>query len=122
MAWFYEQRSGKIWRNNDVMALAVAYSGAPGAVNDPSKQHLKAVGPIPRGVYKILPAVNHPRLGPVALQLEPDEWNEMFNRDDFWMHGDNKLRNRSASKGCIIADRAPRETVNNSTDKTLVVV
>lgn len=121
MPWFYEQRSGRIWRNNDP-DLTTGYSGAPGAINDPTQQHKIGIGPIPRGVYKILPAVNHQRLGPISMFLDPDKGNEMFGRGQFYWHGDNSKQNQSASEGCIISDRPSRMEVNQSTDKTLVVI
>lgn len=121
MPWFYEQRSGRIWRNNEPV-LATGYSGAPGAINDPTQQHKIGIGPIPRGVYRILNAISHEKLGPVCMRLVPDAGNEMFGRDPFLIHGDNPRRNQSASEGCIILDRPSREAINKSTDKTLVVV
>lgn len=120
MAWFYEQRTGRIWRNNEPV-LATGYAGAPGAVNDPAKQRIKNTGPLPRGVYTILPAITHPRLGPIAMKLEPFAGNEMFDRDDFWIHGDNSAMNRTGSMGCPVLGRQARATINRSTDKTLVV-
>lgn len=121
MAWFYEQRSGRIWRNNDPV-LTTGYSGSPGFINNPAHQDKIGDGPIPRGVYRIMTAVNHEKLGPVTMRLVPDPGNEMFGRSGFAWHGDNAKRNQSASDGCIVSDRPSRETVNKSTDKLLVVI
>ena len=108
MPWFYSQRSGRIWRNNDE-PISAGYSGAPGAINDPTQQDKRNVGPIPRGVYRILQAETHQRLGPLTMRLIADPGNEMFGRDLFAIHGDNARRNQSASEGCIILGPAARE-------------
>lgn len=119
--WTYQQSTGAIWQNN-AAPLGHGYAGAPGAVNDASKQHLRNVGPLPRGLYRMLPAVTHPRLGAVAIELQPDLHNEMFKRSDFWIHGDNRLNNRTGSLGCPVMVRAVRAALDKSQDRWLVVV
>ena len=119
--WTYQQSTGGIWQNNGPV-VALGYAGAPGAVNDPGTQHIRNVGPLPRGLYRMLSAVTHPRLGPVAIRLEPDRHNEMFDREDFWIHGDNRRNNRSGSKGCPVMLRPVRLSLDASVDRWLVVV
>lgn len=91
-------RSGDRFR-----AFALCYAGAPGFVNDPSAEHLRSKGPLPRGFYRIVEA-DHPRFASPALKLYPLPETEMYGRSGFWIHGDNHLGNRSASSGCIICN------------------
>lgn len=120
--WTYQQSTGAIWRNNDA-PLAHGYAGADKGINDPAQHHVRNVGPLPRGLYRMMhPAVKHPRLGQVAIQLEPDPYNEMFGRSGLWIHGDNARNNRSASQGCPIFARTVRDALNASHDRWLVVV
>lgn len=78
--------------------------------NNPEMEKVKEIGPLPKGSYLIMPPVDHPRLGPFALRLIPDETNHMYGRSDFWVHGPSKNPSRygNESKGCIIMDRVKR--------------
>lgn len=87
------------------------YAGKGMWINDPDSTDEKARGPLPAGQYRLHPPVQHPRLGPLAFRLEPLPGNEMFGRSGFFIHGDNARGNRSASSGCIVANRAAREVV-----------
>jgi hypothetical protein len=71
-------------------------------------QDVHAVGPLPQGTYTISPPHADSQVGPVAMRLTPAPTNEMFNRGDFLIHGDNHLMNHSASDGCIIMPLATR--------------
>ena len=79
-------------------------------------------GPIPQGTYTIGGAHNSPNTGPDTMRLTPSPTNDMYGRSDFEMHGDNRQQNHTASDGCIIMPHDVRDQVNNSADKTLVVV
>lgn len=91
--------------------LGRGYSGAPAYQNNPEATSRKLLGPLPCGMYHVLPARNHPRLGPVAIPLDPFPSNEMFDRGDFWIHGDNRSGNRTASAGCPVFGLAVRKIV-----------
>jgi len=119
--WWYSQSTGKIWRNNEP-TLAEGYAGAGEGINNAMMQHVRNVGPLPRGLYRMAPAVTHPRLGPVAIALVHDGGNDMGDREDFWIHGDNRRMNRTGSRGCPIFDRSTREILQRSPDRWLVVV
>lgn len=95
-----------------------AYSGAQGYINNPLATALPSKGPIPFGLWRIGAPVEHKRLGPVALPLEPVTY--AGKRSAFLIHGDNSLMNRTASKGCIIAARAVREWVRDNFDHLIV--
>lgn len=91
--------------------IAVGYSGAKPHVNDPSADGIVRQGPIPDGVYIALRARDHQLLGPVAIPLDPSHSTAKRGRSGFYIHGDNKAANRSASTGCIVLPRHARERV-----------
>ena len=93
------------------LVVADGYSGHGAGVNCPEMQEVAMVGPLPRGVYTVMPPITHPRLGPVAMALVPDAANEMFGRSAFYIHGDNGRGDRSASEGCIVLPRAARNAI-----------
>jgi len=126
--WIYSQSTGKLSCENGVLfsppglPLFDCYSGHGDGLNNPTKQFVKSVGPIPKGLYLMGWAVTHPQLGPMSIQLTPHPNNVMGGREDFWIHGDNLDRNMSASKGCIVTGLGVRQTVNNSAFRVLKVV
>lgn len=91
--------------------LGRGYSGAPAHQNDPKATSVKLSGPLPCGMYHVLPARDHPRLGPIAIPLDPFPSTEVFGRSGFFIHGDNAKGDRSASSGCIILNRGARATI-----------
>lgn len=103
------------------------YSGHDAGLNNPAMQDVHNVGPIPRGTWRIGTAIDHPRLGPVAMRLQ---WIEGPNgeaqppngRDGFFIHGDNQAMNHTASDGCIVLARPVRETIVAGADRRLVVM
>ena len=101
--FYYHQKSGYLvfGSGDSARLVALCYAGAPGFVNDPSADHLRSKGPLPKGRYKIVEH-EHPRFARPALRLDPEPENEMHGRSGFWIHGDNKKRNRTASSGCIV--------------------
>lgn len=92
----------------DSVLVAKAYSGNGPGLNNSSMQNVKMHGPLPQGKYTIQLPSSHPKLGPIAMALEPDPDNEMFGRGDFFLHGDNAEMNHTASDGCIILPRDVR--------------
>lgn len=122
MTWFYVQSSGEL-RNPSGKSVAHGYSGNTAGLNNPSAQDRIGVGPVPVGEYTIGPPhmpIDH--LGPVALPLWPSPGNDMHGRSGFFMHGDNRALNHTASHGCIIMPPDIRRAVDASPDKRLHVV
>lgn len=119
MPWSFRQSNGEF---ADPMGTLVcmAYSGHGEGVNNPAMQDRPNVGPIPRGLWQIGAAFDHPTLGPVAMRLAMQK-GETFGRTAFLLHGDNARRDRSASEGCIILPRIVREAVARSGDRGLLV-
>lgn len=123
MHWIYQQSTGSLVLHTQSQIIdLVGYAGMGEGLNNPDMQHVKNVGPLPVGRYLINWATKHKKLGEVAMQLIPDPTNKMFNRGDFWMHGDNQHMNQSASNGCIVLSRTSRVVVAASMYRLLEVV
>lgn len=90
--------------------LATGYAGHGGGKNVAAMQHIPNVGPLPRGLYRIVgEPFTHEHCGPFCLRLEPDPANEMHGRAGFLIHGDNDTH--TASEGCIVMSRAIRQQI-----------
>ena len=125
---FYEQKTGRfvICDYDDggverVVYETVGYSGRGSHKNNPESQHVKRLGPIPRGVYRIRGPFDHPRLGRVCFDLHPLTDKTSAQRSGFMIHGDSKRKPGDASSGCIILHRAAREAIVNYGPKMLYV-
>lgn len=116
----YFQKSGNLI-GSDGKLMCVGYSGNGKGKNNPEMQHVKAVGPIPKGFYTIGHAYDSKNTGPLTIMLSPHPDNEMFGRGDFRIHGDSIKAPGTASHGCIIAPRTVREAIIKGTDKKLIV-
>lgn len=101
--------------------VARGYSGYGRDKNDPDAESRVGRGPIPRGVWKIHDPVHHRRLGPCAIYLEPIG-HDAHHRTEFFIHGDNRKGDGSASTGCIILPPNARKMIAASGIDTLEVV
>lgn len=117
---YYDQKTGVLRHEGRV--IAHGYAGRPPYVNSTEAEMLSSRGPLPRGKYGITAPYGHVRLGPVAMFLKPDEQNRMFGRSGFFIHGDNRHVNRTASSGCIVLDRHSRDLIASLLPATLYVV
>lgn len=88
--------------------------------NDPSKQGVRGVGPIPVGHYTIGPP--EPGHGGYTLRLHPKPGTDTLGRSGFLIHGDSIKNPGTASLGCIIIPRGARMKVWTSGDHDLEVV
>ena len=121
LAWTYSQKTGEL--HQDGKHISTGYSGASDGKNNPAKQNVHNVGPIPAGDWTITgPPISTTDHGPYVLRLQPGQETETFGRSGFLMHGDSKEHPGTASQGCIIMPRAVREQVWNSGDRDLEVV
>jgi hypothetical protein len=125
VSWIWKQRQGELWHNDE--KVATGYSGgdegkSPEGKNNPSMQDVPRVGPLPQGKYKFGTPVPQSHLGPFAIPLIPSPDNQMFERDDFYCHGDTIDNPGSASEGCIILARTIRNMIAASPDKDLEVI
>lgn len=106
-----------------IAVLAVGYSGAGEHTNQPQSQHLVGKGPIPRGVWFISEVQTRSDTGPVSVKLLPEDGRKVpGGRSGFFIHGDNKYQNQSASRGCPIFPRYIREFLGNYRGRQLVVI
>ena len=121
LAWTYTQSTGELQQNSK--QRATGYSGAGEGKNNPAMEHVRDVGPIPRGAWTITgPPSDSRSHGPYVLRLEPAAETATHGRDGFLIHGDSKAHPGSASQGCIILPRAVREEIWHSGDRDLEVV
>lgn len=110
--WVYEQATGELFHYDTGESVGKGYSGRPSALNDTKQEHLKGIGPIPRGLY----AIGHPRgsekTGRFVMDLTP-LGHFALGRSGLQIHGDNKEGNNSASSGCIVMHPAIRSAIAN---------
>lgn len=109
--YVYFQKSGRLTLNGKEVGRG--YSGNGDGLNNPSKEKVKDVGPIPAGLWTIGPAFKHDSKGPTVMRLTPDG-HRAHGRDGFLIHGDNKKMDNSASEGCIILPLDVRKKIAES--------
>jgi type VI secretion system (T6SS) effector TldE1-like protein len=131
VTWIYRQSTGDLAHvTADTAGRIDTFGGLPGAgysghgegLNNPAMQHVRSVGPIPRGRWTIGAPYDSDTVGAFALPLLPDPDTETFGRSAFVIHGDNYHQDRSASRGCIVLPRKVREAIHESDDSELEVV
>ena len=121
MSWIYQQSTGNLLDYNG-QTVGIGYAGNGKGKNNPLMQNVKNMGPLPQGNYLIGEPYDSEHTGPFTLPLEPDKNNNMFGRDEFFMHGDSITEPVTASNGCIIMSRYVRNKINSSNDKILIVI
>lgn len=116
----YHQINGHIELKGNL--LGTCYSGHGVGLNNPAKENMENIGPIPRGRWKIIRwDKHHGDKGPCVAVLEP-VGHDAHLRSAFLIHGDNEDLNHTASHGCIIAARAIRDQLCASGDMDLEVI
>lgn len=104
----YSQSTGKF-----TTADGTSYNGYSGngeGLNNPSKESVPFVGPIPKGEYTVASITTSK--GPTTLVLTPASSNKMYGRNGFLIHGDNSRNDNSASEGCIIVGPDARKKLS----------
>ncbi len=120
--WTYSQGTGAL-TDPDGRHVHTGYSGHGHGRNNCEMQHVRSVGPIPQGLWKVGEPVNRPQtIGPYAIPLTPLPNTETFGRSGFFIHGDNAKGDLSASHGCPIFPRRVRHIIVDSVVKLLKVV
>lgn len=119
--WIYSQIDGKLY-NSEGSLISVGYAGNGAGKNNPSMEGFRNTGPLPVGLYRMGKVINHSRLGPISIQLDPDSGTYMQGRSDFWIHGDSTAHPGNASQGCIILNRVARALLSKTADRWLMVV
>lgn len=119
--FIYYQTTHKLFHNNELISVD-GYSGHGEGRNTNTAQHIPFIGPLPVGLYIIGKAYDHPKLGPITMDLIPNEFNEMFGRTSFRIHPDSIEHPGEASEGCMCQNKNTRIKLRDSYDKQLVVV
>jgi hypothetical protein len=120
--WRYTIATGVI--ENGRGQSFTGYAGKGMWMNDPESIGERSLGPLPTGTYAIGRPRLHPRLGPLAMMLDPIPGTDMLGRSGFYIHGDNARMDHSASAGCIILNRMARSVIASGLDhrRFLVVI
>ena len=124
--WTYKQSTGDLFFNGKY--IATGYSGREWAKNNPDAEVAKAMGPIPRGKWRITEKYDSARVGPYALVLHAidatpeNDTHDLTGRGAFRIHGDSVRLPGTASHGCIILARLVRQQIWQSNDHILEVV
>lgn len=119
--FIYSQSQHKLYHNDTILS-SDGYSGHDLGMNNPSMQSVAMIGPLPVGLYDIGNSYNHPKLGPITMDLTPDPHNEMFGRSLFRIHPDSIEHPHEASEGCMCQNKDVRTYISNSSDKKLIVI
>lgn len=98
-------------------SIGLGYSGHGDAVNDPARVAEKNLGPIPPGRWRMGGPRDHAGLGHYVIPLTPADGTMTHDRDGFYIHGDTKYRDRSASHGCIVMELRAREELGEGIDR-----
>lgn len=120
MSWKYSQSQGRLWKPDGSVA-GIGYAGANEGKNNPSKQDIKNVGPLPRGSYSVV-AIGTTNKGAYSFKLIPDQTACMFGRSGFMIHGDSIKNPGTASEGCIVIGSQIRKLILDSQDRKLEVI
>jgi hypothetical protein len=134
--WTYEQATGKL-RNPNGDVIGRGYAGRDidaagnfvGGKNNPAKENIENVGPLPCGIYAAdRMELIHAVLGKFAIHLKPDQTTEArivaYGRQplSFFVHGDSLEHPGASSDGCIVQALSVRRQLWNCEDRTLQVV
>jgi len=116
--WTYSQSTGIL---SDGEPLGTGYSGNTTGLNNASMEQVHNIGPIPKGIWEIGMFFDDPHLGPCVAALRPTS-QDVYGRGGFFIHGDNKDMNHTASDGCIVLARFLRQAIRASGTKSIEVI
>lgn len=123
MPYTFNRVAGMFRAPDGRVLCSTAYSGHGAGINNPAKEAVHDVGPIPAGTWLIgPPQTPQTHLGPLALPLTPAPGTDAFGRTGFFIHGDNARMDHSASDGCVILPHDARAAVAAGEDHALTVV
>jgi hypothetical protein len=116
--WTYSQGTGILSHGEP---LGKGYSGHGQGLNNPKLEMVHNLGPIPKGVWEIGTFFDDKHLGVIIAALKPTD-QDVFGRSGFYIHGDNKRMNFTASDGCIILSKPLRQLIRDSKEKHIAVI
>lgn len=120
LTYHYYQNTGRFRGGSGAYAIDThCYSGQGEGYNNPAKQCVSNVGPLPATTYKLASCVNvmHETVQrPCAFYLDPQKPSEMCGRSAFFVHGctcctpgdDTNPPSAGCSAGCIVMSYANR--------------
>lgn len=126
MSWVWDQSAGELRRDGKLVSRG--YSGKDRGKNNPALQNMPGIGPIPRGMWRMVRVYDSASVGPFAIELHAvdatpdDDRHDETGRGAFRIHGDSIRAPGTASKGCIILPRAVREGLWRSGDRLIEVI
>ncbi|WP_288491779.1 DUF2778 domain-containing protein [uncultured Pantoea sp.] len=118
--WLYKQSTGELFREGKL--IETGYSGVLTNKNNPDREQVRGMGPIPRGTWRI--GSTGTSKGPLTITLNPVSASA-YARDmqSFRMHGDKRYGVKGfASAGCIIMGPSTRLLVSKDHGAILEVV
>lgn len=118
--WTYRQGTGELFKDGKL--IEKGYSGDLTNKNNPDREQVRGMGPIPRGKWRI--GRNTGSRGPLTITLVHVS-GDTYRRDmsTFRMHGERVHGVPGfASEGCIIMGHATRLLVSKDIGATLEVV
>jgi hypothetical protein len=115
--WTYDRKTGVLSNGEP---LGKGYSGHGQGLNNPKLEMVHNLGPIPAGIWEIGLFFDDKHLGPCVAALRPTS-QDVFGRGGFFIHGDNKSMNHTASDGCIILSKTLREAIRDSGDNLIAI-
>jgi len=118
MVWTYKQSTGEMFHDGELVGQG--YSGVLTNKNNPDRQQVKGMGPLPRGMYAI--TSHGTSKGPMTIILEQRS-GDTFGRNLFRIHGERRDKPPGfASEGCIVIDANVRRRILRSNDPIVEVV
>ena len=118
----YSQAHPRMLLDGKPIMGAPLYSGHGPGLNNPLRESMHDIGPIPAGLWHIVRwDDHHGDKGPVVAVLEPIG-HDAYGRTGFLVHGDNSKGDFSASHGCIVASHAIRQAMRESGATHILVV
>jgi len=118
--YVWDQSTGEL--RLDGKPVSRGYAGKAHGKNNPALQAAVGIGPIPRGLWRLVAVRNSLNTGPFTIVLEPAPGTDSLGRTEFRIHGDSVARPGTASRGCIILPRAMREAIWRSGERLIEVV
>jgi hypothetical protein len=118
--WKYKQSTGELFKNGKL--VETGYSGALTCKNNPDRENVRGMGPIPRGTWKI--GSTRTSKGPLTITLIHVSGNS-YERDmrSFRIHGEKAHGIPGfASEGCIIMFPSTRLLVSKDKGALLEVI
>lgn len=124
--YVWHQAAGTLTLDGAIVSRG--YAGRNRGKNNPALQGVKGIGPIPRGLWRMISIGTSPNTGPNTIVLHAvdstpdDDREDTTGRGAFRIHGDSIAHPGEASDGCIILPRDARLALWRSGERLISVV